>query len=335
MSKRMRKHGVNMNEEQLLELQRKLETQNEALSIQLKESEDRTELLKKRVRRERDARKEAERILEEKSLELYQANLKLANLNADLEDKIRQQIKELEHNVRSLEKANDDIRQFTYLASHDLKTPLRAIGSLVGFIEQDLQSFPDISEDVLECILLIRTRVNRMHRLLNSVLEYSSIGKNKYVTEPIIIKDVIYDVTNSLSFEHHPKIQIKGELFKINISRKRIYQVLKHIIENAVKYHHHPENIIIDIRMEKDNQWMKLFIKDNGPGIAPKYHERIFKIFQTLETKDKNNESIGIGLPIVRRIVEEEMNGQFLLESTKNQGTTFVFYFPIETIIPW
>lgn len=331
----MRKHGVSMNEQQLLELKRSLESQNEALSMQLRASEDKNKILENRVKRERSARKEAERILEEKSLELYQANLKLANLNADLEDTIREQIKELERNVKSLEKANDDIRQFTYLASHDLKTPLRAIGSLVGFIEQDLQSYPDISEDVLECILLIRTRVNRMHRLLNSVLEYSSIGKNKYITEPIIIKDAIVDVTNSLSYEHQPKLDIKGELFKIKVSRKRIYQTLKHIIENAIKYHHEPENIVIEIRAEQDDKWMKLFVKDNGPGIAPKYHQRIFQIFQTLETKDKNKESIGIGLPIVRRIVEEEMHGQFLLESDEGQGTTFIFCFPIEAIIPW
>ncbi|MFK7949098.1 MAG: ATP-binding protein [Saprospiraceae bacterium] len=324
-----------MNQQQLLELKRSLESQNEALSIQLKASEDKNKLLEKRVIRERKARKEAELILEEKSLELYQTNLKLAYLNADLEDTIHQQIKELERNVKSLEKANNDIQQFTYLASHDLKTPLRAIGSLVGFIEQDLQNYPEISEDILECILLIRTRVNRMHRLLNSVLEYSSIGKNKYITEPIIIKDVIYDVTNSLPFEYHPEIKINGDLFKIKISRKRIYQTLKHVIENAIKYHHDPKHIIIEISAKKEDKWLKLFIKDNGPGIAPKYHKRIFQIFQTLETKDKNKESIGIGLPIVKRIVEEEIQGQFLLESDVGKGTTFIFCFPIEVMIPW
>lgn len=331
----MRKDNTSMNKQELLELKQSLESENKALSIRLQESENKNKLLQKRIAREREARKEAERILEEKSLELYQANTKLAYLNADLENTIRQQIKELEHNVKSLEKANNDIRQFTYLASHDLKTPLRAIGSLIGFIEQDLQQYPKISEDVRECIFLIKTRVNRMHRLLNSVLEYSRIGKNKYVAEPVAIKDIIYDVTNSLSFEHHPEIKINGRLFKINISQKRIYQILKHVIENAIKYHHDSQKIIIEIYAEKDDKWIKLFIKDNGPGIHEKYHERIFQIFQTLETKDKNKESIGIGLPIVRRIVEEEMNGRFLLEPNEDQGTTFVFYFPIETMIPW
>lgn len=329
----MRKRGAKMNQQQLLALKQTLEQQNEGLSIKLKEAEEKNLRFEKRIVRERTARKEAERILEEKSLELYQANLKLTSLNADLEDTIRQQIEKLKQSVKSLEKANDDIRQFTYLASHDLKTPLRAIGSLVGFIEQDLQNFPEISEDVLECILLIRTRVNRMHRLLNSVLEYSSIGKNKYITETMIVKDVIYDVTNSLSFEYYPNIQIKDDLFKINISRKRIYQILKHVIENALKYHHDTGNILIEIHSEKDEQWIKLFVRDNGPGIDPKYHDRIFQIFQTLETKDKNKESIGIGLPIVKRIIEEEINGQFLLESAKGKGTTFIFCFPIDALV--
>lgn len=302
-----------------------------ALLEELRLKEVEVQKWKKRFERERQARKEAETILEVKSRELYQLNVQLAQFNTELEKEVKTQTKALEENISSLEKANSDIRQFTYLASHDLKTPLRAIGSLIGFIEQDLVNYP-VSEDLLECIHLIRTRVNRMHRLLNSILEYSNIGKGKLRTEPVFVKDVVLDVENSLSFSTVPTIKIEGDLLLLEVNRNQLYKVIKHIIENAVKYHDNPDNIIIKVYAEKDEKWGKIYLSDNGPGIAERYHERIFQIFQTLATKDKNKESIGIGLPIVKKIVEEEMNGELILESEEGKGTTFIFCFPIESV---
>ncbi|NJN78107.1 MAG: HAMP domain-containing histidine kinase [Saprospiraceae bacterium] len=309
-----------------------LEMRNAALLQELKEKEIEIGKWKKRFERERIARKEAEQILELKSRELYQLNVQLAHFNTELEKEVKKQTTALKENIISLENANNDIHQFTYLASHDLKTPLRAIGSLVGFIEQDLNNYP-ISEDLLECIHLIRIRVNRMHRLLNSILEYSNIGKGKTITEPVWVKDVLLDVIGSISSDVVPIIKIDGDLFLIEVNRKQLYKVFKHIIENAIKYHNDTENILIEIRAEKDDKCGKIFIKDNGPGIAKRYHERIFQIFQTLATKDKNKESIGIGLPIVKRIVEGEMKGELFLESDEGQGTCFIFCFPIESIL--
>jgi len=296
----------------------------------LKEVE--TQKWKKRFDRERRARKEAEMILEVKSRELYQSNLQLAQFNSELEKEVKKQTEALEENITSLEKANNNIRQFTYLASHDLKTPLRAIGSLIGFIEQDLVTYK-VSEDLLECVHLIRTRVNRMHRLLNSILEYLNIGKGKLRTEPVSIREVVLDVQNSLSFKIEPQINMLDDLFLIDTNKNQLYKVLKHIIENAIKYHLNPENAIINIYSEKDEKYGRIYISDNGPGIAKRYHDRVFQIFQTLATKDKNKESIGIGLPIVKKVIEEEMNGKLLLESDEGQGATFIFCFPIESVV--
>ncbi|MFT5833325.1 MAG: light-regulated signal transduction histidine kinase (bacteriophytochrome) [Cognaticolwellia sp.] len=309
-----------------------LEMRYAALLEELRQREVETEKWKKRFERERRAKKEAESILEAKSRALYQLNIQLAYLNEKLAKEVKIQTNALERNVESLEKANKDLRQFTYLASHDLKTPLRSIGSLVGFIEQDLPNHA-ISRDLLECTYLIRTRVNRMHRLLNSILEYSNIGKQDTPKESVWVKDVVLDVSNSLSFEHQPTINIKDDLLLIDVNRKHLYKILKHIIENAVKYHHDSENVIIDIHSEKDDEFGKIYISDDGPGIAKRYHERIFQIFQTLATKDKNNESIGIGLPIVKKIIEEEINGKFLLESDEGEGTSFIICIPIKSVL--
>jgi signal transduction histidine kinase len=213
-----------------------------------------------------------------------------------------------------------------------LKTPLRAIGSLIGFIEQDLVKH-EVSEDLLECIHLIQNRVNRMHRLLNSILEYSNIGKGKLRTEPVFVRDVVVEVQNSLSFIVQPTINILDDLLLIEVNKSQLFKVLKHIIENAVKYHENPINVIINIHAEKNEKWGKIYVSDNGPGIAKRHQERVFQIFQTLATKDKNKESIGIGLPIVKKVVEEEMNGKFFLESVEGEGTTFIFCFPIESVI--
>ncbi len=322
-----------MTEEQLFAIKEQLEQQNKALFAELETAKINNHRLNNRIQRERMARKEAETIMEQKSRELYNTNLQLANLNINLEDKIQQQIQQLEEHVTSLEKANNDIRQFTYLASHDLKTPLRAIGSLIGFIEQDLEKQDNISDDVQECISLIRTRVNRMHRLLNSILEYADIGKKELPITAVFIEAIFREALNSLNFEQKVTVNIKDNLFVLETSKRRLYEILRHIIENAIKYHHNPKAIVLDVYSEKDENWAKLFIKDNGPGIAKRYHERIFQIFQTLETKDKNKESIGIGLPIVKRIIEEEMKGKLILDSDEGLGTTFIFCFPLKAVL--
>lgn len=284
--------------------------------------------LQRRNQRERTARKEAERILEDRSLELYHTNQKLTVINAELEEKVAERTRELQNYVTSIERANTEIKQFTYLASHDLKTPLRAIGSLIGFIEEDLLRYTDEYPAFQEIIDLIKSRVNRMHRLLNAILEYANIGKYKKDVEKISIKEVLQEVNSAIILPLGFDIKIHGPLFTLMANRARLFQVFRHIIENGIKYHKKPAEGVIDITAQQTETHHQILIKDNGPGIAPKYHERIFKIFQTLETKDRNKESIGIGLPIVKKIIEEEMDGIVTFQSTLGEGTTFIFSWP-------
>lgn len=319
--------------EELLDINEKLVLENIALKAALEKESYQAKRYIKRINREKAARKEAERILENKSLELYKLSEKVMLLNQNLETQVSERTEELKRMIISLEKANTDIYQFTYLASHDLKTPLRAIGSLLGFIEQDLVETPEVFENVAETISLIKNRVNRMHRLLNSILEYSNIGRKRLNKFPIDVASAIDEVLVSLPIEDMNRIKVESPLYKLNTDKNRLYKIIKHIIDNAIKYHEKPETLEIKIFSTIDKKWYKLHIQDNGFGISEKYHERIFQIFQTLNTKDKNSGSIGIGLPIVKKIMEEEMNGELLMQSEENKGTTFIFCFPLIDLV--
>lgn len=322
----------NFSPEQLILELNRLKAENAQLKEQLKANGILQGRKERRYQRERRARKEAESIMEQRSLELFNANQQLSELNKELGKNISERTYQLQEYVESLERVNKEIKQFTYLASHDLKTPLRAIGSLIGFIEDDLSHHPEIRDTFQDCIDLVKVRVNRMHRLLNAILEYSNIGKYKKHVETVYVKDVLEEVIGSTSLPRGFKVEIQDGLFFLNVNRHRLYQIFLHIIENAIKYHHDPKNGLIEVSSSQNEESCMISIRDNGPGIDEKYHERIFKIFQTLETKDKNKESIGIGLPIVKKIVEEEMNGTITFDSNEGKGTNFIVILPISTI---
>jgi signal transduction histidine kinase len=319
--------------EELLAINEKLEIEKVALQLDLEKETKKGQRYIKRIEREKQARKQAEKILEIKSLELYKTTEELMLLNHSLESQVTERTEELKETIISLEKANNDIYQFTYLASHDLKTPLRAIGSLLGFLEHDLAETPEIYETVEESIFLIKTRVNRMHRLLNSVLEYSNIGRQKLSKNTTDIFIIVNEVLESMPLANKSKILLHTPFLQLNTNKNRLYKVVKHIVDNAIKYHKSPEDIQIDIFITIDDNWYKLHIQDNGSGIAERYHDKIFQIFQTLNTKDKNSGSIGIGLPIVKKIMEEEMNGSLIMESEEGNGTTFTLCFPLDDVV--
>jgi len=319
--------------EELLAINKNLEAENNNLKASLEKETIRNTRYINRVKREKEARKEAEKILEKKSLELYKATEKLMLLNYNLESQVAERTEELKATIVSLEKANYDIHQFTYLASHDLKTPLRAIGSLLGFLEQDLSEIPEAAEVIEDSIALIKNRVHRMNHLLNSILEYSEIGRRAINKYPVDVLETVNEVLENLPTNHDYKIILQDSLLKLNTNRNRLFKVIMHIVDNAIKHHESTEKIQLEFFTTTDKDWYKLHIKDNGLGIPARYHERIFQIFQTLKTKDKNNGSIGVGLPIVKKIMEEEMDGKLLMKSIENQGTTFIFCFPAKDII--
>jgi len=229
-------------------------------------------------------------------------------------------------NIRQLERRNQELDQFAYVVSHDLKAPLRGIETASRWIEEDLgQSLPD---HIKEFLVLMRTRVRRMENLITGILDLARIGRTPQADEAVFVRQLLREIIDSLELPAGFEVELPFYLPTIQTNRVQLQQVFTNLISNAVKYHHRPETALVRIGCVEGPKFYTFSVADNGPGIAAEYHERIFVIFQTLTERD-TLESTGVGLAIVKKIVERQ-GGSILVESTEGQGATFIFTWPKE-----
>jgi len=220
-----------------------------------------------------------------------------------------------------LKKANIELQQFAYIVSHDLKAPLKAITSLADWIEEDLGTAA--SESIKKNMNLLKIRINRMEALITGVLEYSRIGKVIENTEHVDVNLLLTELIDSISPPATFNIAIKENMPVLTTQKTKLQQVFSNLISNAVKFNNNPLGGKVTIDCNTDKIGYCFSVEDNGPGIEQEYHEEIFKIFQTLQSRDKI-ESTGIGLSIVKKIVEEQ-GGKVWVESQKGKGVKFLF----------
>ena len=231
-----------------------------------------------------------------------------------------------EHNrlVGELEKTKKSWADFAYIISHDLKAPLRAISTLSEWIHEDYaDKIDDMGKEQLQ---LLNNRVQRMHDLIEGVLQYSRIGRSKKTPSTFSLCSIIKQSLNDLKIPESIAIEIPDQLPKLVADEMRIYQLFFHLFKNAIDFNDKTEKWI-RLGMEKENEHFKFHIADNGIGIAPKYHQEVFAIFRTLDIIQKK-ENIGIGLPLAKKIVEL-YGGKIWLESATNIGTTVYFTLPL------
>ena len=246
-----------------------------------------------------------------------------AELTSNLQRKAKELAKtnqELRKTTNLLKNRNQELDNFAYVASHDLKAPLRAISNLATWLEEDLEQ--QISEENKEYLNLMRSRVDRMENLIQGLLEYSRIGRKKIPSQKINVEVLVSEVIDSLDPPPGFTITIKENMPTLNTEVIPLQQVFSNLISNAIKYHPQ-ETGKITISTEEQEDYYQFAVADDGLGIAPEYHERIFSIFQTLQARDKF-ESTGIGLSIVKKIVEEQ-DGKIWVDSQVGQGAIFYF----------
>jgi len=220
----------------------------------------------------------------------------------------------------ALEKRNQELDQFAYVASHDLKAPLRAIANLSQWIEDDIAE--QLSAENRRQMELLRGRVHRLEALIDGLLQYSRVGRIATPTEFVSVKNLLNEVLTMLAPPPEFTIAIAKDLPALRTQKMPLFQVFSNLISNAIKHHDRLDgNIAISATDRGD--FYEFTVADDGPGIAAVYHEKVFGIFQTLEARDKV-ENTGVGLAIVKKIVESQ-GGRIYLASQEGQGATFRF----------
>lgn len=235
---------------------------------------------------------------------------------ADISDK-----KKAEEELR---KANADLKDFAHVVSHDLKAPLRAIGTLASWLKDDYAEVLD--EEGREQLTILMGRVSRMEGLINGILEYSKVGRTLLVQHKMEdLNEIIEEVADAVIPADRFNLIVDTPLPSISIDRTRAHQIFQNIISNSVKY---MDKEVGEIRIacHREEGFWNFSVADNGPGIEKQYFDKIFQIFQTLKPRDEY-ESTGVGLAIVKKSVEL-YGGQVWLDSNLDTGTTFYFTIP-------
>ena len=259
-----------------------------------------------------------------------QLNEMLQSENSDLEDRQRELTETnqlLEQTHRELKVTNQSLDEFVYAASHDLKSPLRAIDSLSQFIVEDVGD--GLSEQSQDDLQQLRRRVGKMEGLLDGLLEYARSRKADFPTGEVNLSGLVQECIDVLDVPDG--FSVKNSIFDISLIAPRppLEQVVRNLIDNGIK-HHDQDSGVISITAEQDAGFVKICVSDDGPGIPPEYLDRIFEMFSKFK-KSNEVDSNGIGLSVVKRIVEVH-GGSISVKSVLGEGTTFLFTWPSSVV---
>jgi PAS domain S-box-containing protein len=241
------------------------------------------------------------------------------------EQHLRGRAEELARLAAALERSNRELDAFAYAASHDLRAPLRGIANLAQWIEEDLAAESRLKQETAEMLQLMRSRMHRMEALIEGLLEYSRAGRVRQAPERVEVKELVKGVVDLLAPPESVTINLEPDLPVLSTERVPLEQIFLNLINNALK-HAARKDAEVTIAAHDKGTCYDFSVRDNGPGIAPEFRERIWGIFQTLEPRDKV-EGTGIGLALVKKLVEAR-GGRAWVESTVGQGATFRFLWP-------
>lgn len=223
----------------------------------------------------------------------------------------------LDKNIRELETRNTELNKFAYVVSHDLKAPIRGIHNVITWIEEDLEH--ELSPELKKYLTIIPQRTRRMEALINGLLDYARINL-KTPIEEVDVDSLVHDLAESI-IPRTFTVEI-DKLPVLHTERLKLEQVFANLISNAVKYTKTEQGHIKITSTETEGRY-EFSVIDNGIGIDPEFHTKIFEIFQTLREKDEK-ESTGVGLAIVKKIIDERRE-TIRVESQVGHGSAFIF----------
>lgn len=254
---------------------------------------------------------------------IYDANGDLTRFFAVEEDITNRKALEdqKEELLRSLERSNHELEDYAQIVSHDLKSPLRSINSLIAWIKEENEG--RLEGQTLLYFKMIDNKLEKMEHLIQGVLTYSKIDKTDLAKENVDIQEVVNNIRNIIDIPKHINVSINNRLPVIRADRFRMQQLFQNLISNAVAYIDKP-NGEVEVGAEEHKTHTVFYVKDNGPGIAKENHAKIFKMFQSLVNNEK---STGLGLSIVKKIVDN-YNGKLWIESEVGKGATFFVQLP-------
>ncbi len=236
------------------------------------------------------------------------------NLNAE---------KEREKLLTHLTISNKELNDFAHVVSHDLKAPLRSMNTLVTWLHEDFKHLINEGNDIGRNFQLLIKKIDKMDHLINGILEYAGVDKVERSENQVDLNIVVNDIVETIYVPEHITIYIQENLPPVRGDKFRLHQLFQNLISNAVKYSDKEEGHISVSFEDLGDQW-KFSIKDNGMGIDEKYHKKIFNLFQIL---DEHQNSTGIGLAIVAKIISL-YKGKIRLYSEVGKGTTFYVSLP-------
>ncbi|MCE9604927.1 MAG: PAS domain S-box protein [Planctomycetia bacterium] len=245
---------------------------------------------------------------------------------------------EIQGRNQELLRSNQELDEFAYIASHDLKEPLRGIHNYATFLLEDYQE--KLNEDGVAKLETLKRLTQRMDVLLDSLLEFSRVGRQEFAIRPSNLDELVAEVIDSLKIvldERNVELRIPRSLPVIHCDRVRLGEVFRNLITNSMKYNDKPERWIEigytteltpeqlpPAVIEGHRHPMTFYVRDNGIGIPQKFHDAIFKIFKRLHARDEFGGGTGVGLTIVKKIIERH-GGQIWIHSQDGIGTTFYF----------
>ncbi|MBL4601178.1 MAG: HAMP domain-containing protein, partial [Emcibacteraceae bacterium] len=233
--------------------------------------------------------------------------------------------KELKKVNDKISRTNEELEQFAYVASHDLKAPLRGIDNLASFIREDLGD--NLDEETLKNFDLLQNRIIRMERLLDDLLAYSRSDRGDFKVETVELSALFDDIKDLLCLPEKFKICINGAKGKIDTLTTPLKQILLNVISNGIKHHDRDDGVVTVNIDQNDDGFVKFSITDDGPGIPEEFHTKIFQMFQTLKRRDEV-ESSGMGLAIAKKIIVS-LNGEInVFSKSIERGTRFEILWP-------